>query len=64
MKEIRCKCCNRLLAKAVFEQIEIKCPRCKTLNNLKVIEPLIKAPSSANITGENNGQTNSSLDGR
>ncbi len=35
-KEIRCKCCNKLLAKAVnAKEIEIKCHRCKTLNKVK-----------------------------
>jgi phage FluMu protein Com len=33
LKEFRCKFCHRLLAK-VFEakKVEIKCPKCKTLN--------------------------------
>ncbi|MFC1496394.1 Com family DNA-binding transcriptional regulator [Candidatus Margulisiibacteriota bacterium] len=33
MNDFRCRCCNRLLAK--FEEcklIEIKCPKCKTIN--------------------------------
>lgn len=33
MKDVRCKNCNKLLAKADNKgHIEIKCPRCKTLN--------------------------------
>lgn len=31
-KEIRCKHCNKLLAKGEIINIEIKCPRCKTMN--------------------------------
>ncbi|WP_273152872.1 Com family DNA-binding transcriptional regulator [Methylophaga thiooxydans] len=64
MKEVRCGGCSRLLAKAEYVQIEIKCPRCKTLNNLKAIEPLNPAPSSARPIEEHHGQTNYSVDGR
>ena len=31
MRNIRCKNCNKLLFKGVFNQVEIKCPRCKRL---------------------------------
>ncbi|ECB6525775.1 Com family DNA-binding transcriptional regulator [Salmonella enterica] len=29
---VRCRHCNKLLARASFYFIEVKCPRCKTLN--------------------------------
>ncbi|MCX5751657.1 MAG: Com family DNA-binding transcriptional regulator [Candidatus Saganbacteria bacterium] len=33
LKEFRCKFCHRLLAKvAEAKKVEIKCPKCKTLN--------------------------------
>lgn len=64
MKDIRCGGCGRLLARAKFIQIEIKCPRCKTLNNMKAIEPLTKAPPSAEDKEVSHGQTNHSMDGR
>ncbi|MFY1006068.1 Com family DNA-binding transcriptional regulator [Pasteurella multocida] len=33
MQEIRCKCCKKLLARAIDMQfLEIKCTRCKTIN--------------------------------
>ncbi|KMQ72836.1 Com family DNA-binding transcriptional regulator [Marinobacter subterrani] len=32
MHNIRCGSCNRLLAKGLFEQLEIKCPRCGKIN--------------------------------
>lgn len=33
MKPIKCKLCSKLLAKIeTFSALEIKCPRCKTLN--------------------------------
>ncbi|WP_363317780.1 Com family DNA-binding transcriptional regulator [uncultured Amphritea sp.] len=28
MQDIRCQHCNKLLAKAIYTLIEIKCPRC------------------------------------
>ncbi|MGX2947336.1 Com family DNA-binding transcriptional regulator [Frederiksenia canicola] len=34
LTEIRCKCCNKLLAKGTAGQrLQIKCTRCKALNN-------------------------------
>jgi phage FluMu protein Com len=33
MKEFRCKFCHRLLAKvADGSRVEVKCPKCKTMN--------------------------------
>ncbi len=33
MQNMKCRCCFKLLAKiGHFDLIEIKCPRCKTLN--------------------------------
>ncbi len=33
MKEFRCKFCHRLLAKIEAQgKVEIKCPKCKTMN--------------------------------
>ncbi|OGC06365.1 hypothetical protein A2526_00560 [candidate division WOR-1 bacterium RIFOXYD2_FULL_36_8] len=33
MKEFRCKFCNRLLAKVTDgSKVEIKCPKCKSMN--------------------------------
>ncbi|HFW4795135.1 TPA: Com family DNA-binding transcriptional regulator [Salmonella enterica subsp. enterica serovar Newport] len=31
---VRCRHCNKLLARASFNFIEVKCPRCKTLNTI------------------------------
>lgn len=34
MEELRCRKCNKLLAKADFDgQVEISCPRCGALNS-------------------------------
>lgn len=35
MESIRCGSCGKLLAKAEFVEIEIKCTRCSTLNFVK-----------------------------
>ncbi|EMY8848534.1 Com family DNA-binding transcriptional regulator [Salmonella enterica] len=37
---VRCRHCNKLLARASFDFIEVKCPRCKTLN-------IITSPSAS-----------------
>ncbi|WP_084407511.1 Com family DNA-binding transcriptional regulator [Maridesulfovibrio bastinii] len=37
--EIRCGKCNRLLAIGTAENIEIKCPRCGTLNHVRATSP-------------------------
>ncbi|MFW5499575.1 MULTISPECIES: Com family DNA-binding transcriptional regulator [unclassified Maridesulfovibrio] len=36
-EEIRCGHCGRLLAKGHATDIEIKCPRCGTLNHLRTM---------------------------
>ncbi len=37
MEHIKCNSCDRLLLKiGTFDVIEIKCPRCKTLNFMSV----------------------------
>nr|WP_312231686.1 Com family DNA-binding transcriptional regulator [Pseudomonas sp.] len=47
LKECRCGSCKRLLARVgVFTKLEIKCPRCGTLNHLKT-ESLDLTPLSA-----------------
>jgi phage FluMu protein Com len=35
-QEVRCANCNRKLAMGVFQLLNIKCPRCGTLNSLRV----------------------------
>ncbi|WP_373767237.1 Com family DNA-binding transcriptional regulator [Glaesserella sp.] len=31
-KQFRCRCCNKLLAKGSAMHLQIKCVRCKTIN--------------------------------
>jgi phage FluMu protein Com len=49
MNEIRCKQCNRLLAKGTALEITIKCPRCGAYNSLRAAPrpSADKQPSSA-----------------
>ncbi|WP_087945240.1 Com family DNA-binding transcriptional regulator [Pseudomonas synxantha] len=47
-KECRCGKCNKLLARVgEFSRIQIKCPRCGTLNHMKT-ESLAEVPTSPN----------------
>ncbi|MBI4804476.1 MAG: Com family DNA-binding transcriptional regulator [Desulfovibrio sp.] len=39
MAEIKCGVCGRYLAKGEVVSLEIKCPRCKTLNHVRVENP-------------------------
>ncbi|MCP8687755.1 Com family DNA-binding transcriptional regulator [Marinobacterium sedimentorum] len=34
-KLVRCSNCNKLLAKGIFEELEIKCPRCKRIQRAR-----------------------------
>ena len=63
MLDIRCGGCNKLLARADYKALEIKCPRCKTMNNLQAVEPRSSA-LSASIESVICGKTDYSVDGR
>ncbi|WP_218119566.1 Com family DNA-binding transcriptional regulator [Roseospirillum parvum] len=39
VESIRCANCNKLLARAEFARLEIKCPRCGTVNHLRAQSP-------------------------
>ncbi|WP_339665895.1 Com family DNA-binding transcriptional regulator [uncultured Pseudomonas sp.] len=48
LKILRCGSCNRMLAKtSPASVIEIKCPRCGTLNHQKAMSLTDRAPKSA-----------------
>jgi len=40
MQEIRCGACGRKLGVGIFIELQIKCARCKTMNFLRVTNPL------------------------
>lgn len=59
MEHIKCNSCDRLLLKiGHFDEIEIKCPRCKTLNYLSVKNALPDCPEQqwdkTSVTGQTN----------
>jgi phage FluMu protein Com len=35
MQELRCGACRKKLGAGIFIEIQIKCPRCKTMNYLR-----------------------------
>ncbi|WP_417766707.1 Com family DNA-binding transcriptional regulator [Stappia sp.] len=54
MESIRCASCRRLLMKAarnaISDVIEIKCPRCGTINALRPAEPTPERQPSDPVT--------------
>ncbi|TAN64767.1 MAG: Com family DNA-binding transcriptional regulator [Magnetospirillum sp.] len=48
MESIRCGNCHRLLARGRFDAIEIKCPRCGTLNHVRAKSPDPERPRASN----------------
>jgi phage FluMu protein Com len=55
MEEVRCGNCNRKLALANYLKIEIKCPRCGTLNFLRATSPK-QERHGASSSGDARGQ--------
>lgn len=50
MKQVNCRSCGRLLAKiGSFNDLEIKCPRCKAFNVLSVKNALLEVPRDSSI---------------
>ncbi|PKM31722.1 MAG: Com family DNA-binding transcriptional regulator [Gammaproteobacteria bacterium HGW-Gammaproteobacteria-11] len=63
LKILRCGSCNRMLAKTSSASvIEIKCPRCGTLNHQKAMSLQTCAPLSANCGGHH-GKTSETTTG-
>ena len=58
MQNIKCRCCFKLLAKVgKFDQIEIKCPRCKTINDFQsTLSALPERPERLLDSGKMNEQ--------
>ncbi|WP_083782775.1 Com family DNA-binding transcriptional regulator [Roseibium sp. TrichSKD4] len=59
MQEIRCGRCRKLLMKsepaAIRGTVEVKCPRCGTMNSLRPVEPITDRPERQ-VKGSRNGQ--------
>jgi phage FluMu protein Com len=45
MEDIRCGTCDKLLARGAVIDINIKCPRCKTINNIQCKRSRSSSPS-------------------
>jgi len=43
IEAIRCKHCNQLLLKADYVKGELKCPRCKKINNINIAKTELRA---------------------
>ncbi|MBU2967051.1 Com family DNA-binding transcriptional regulator [Amphritea sp. 2_MG-2023] len=56
MQDIRCQRCNKLLAKAIYQVLEIKCSRCGVINQ--------RAASPIDMKGTYHGKAPHSLDRR
>ncbi|WP_081401285.1 Com family DNA-binding transcriptional regulator [Acinetobacter tandoii] len=54
MQNLKCQCCFKLLAKVgAFDTIEVKCPRCKTLNTYQsTLSALPERPERQLDTGK------------
>ncbi|MBK0062397.1 MULTISPECIES: Com family DNA-binding transcriptional regulator [unclassified Acinetobacter] len=62
MEPIKCKSCGRLLFKiGRFDELEVKCPRCKTLNYLSVTNATKDCHEQPVERSDATGQTNQSV---
>ncbi|MFN3882955.1 MAG: Com family DNA-binding transcriptional regulator [Nitrincola lacisaponensis] len=61
MQDVRCMQCQKLLARAVYSALDIKCPRCNTMNSLRVQNPI---PERQRVPNQEiiNGKAHSSVD--
>lgn len=49
--DIRCSGCKKLLARGQVIQLQIKCPRCKALNNLSAPSAFKECLRASNLQG-------------
>lgn len=63
MQEIRCCNCCKKLAEGDYLRLDIKCPRCKVVNRLSVMNTELERQGASIRTGKND-KSNRSLDGR
>ncbi|WP_127807131.1 Com family DNA-binding transcriptional regulator [Hydrogenophaga sp. NH-16] len=57
MNEIRCGACSRKLGAGEFTVLQIKCPRCGTINHLRAESPSPERPRASRPKGDDHGQT-------
>lgn len=65
MKEVRCKnsICQKMLGKLEKGTVEIKCPRCKTMNLVTADELLTRTPRASKLQGNNNAKLDAKTTG-
>lgn len=56
--DIRCGACSRKLGQGQFTRLQIKCPRCGTLNFLRAESPPRERPASATCPMNNEQNAN------
>ncbi|WP_211452634.1 Com family DNA-binding transcriptional regulator [Collimonas antrihumi] len=64
MQEIRCGNCHKKLGVGTFQQLNMKCPRCKTMNNLRATSTPPACPSASNLKDAQECQITKSTDHR
>lgn len=55
-QDIRCGECNRKLGAGQYIQLNIKCPRCGTMNHLKAASLPVERHSTPNLEGDSRGK--------
>lgn len=67
MKQVNCRSCGRLLAKiGNFNDLEIKCPRCKAFNVLSVknaLSEVLRDSSTGNLDEQSTSQSTPTICG-
>ncbi|MGB0732102.1 MAG: Com family DNA-binding transcriptional regulator [Pontibacterium sp.] len=61
LKEVRCTKCAKLLAKADYTKLEIKCPRCGRINQRATSTQSVKEHAHGCKTIKNTGQTSPNI---
>ncbi|WP_375184061.1 Com family DNA-binding transcriptional regulator [Aquabacterium sp.] len=52
METVRCGQCNKLLAVGEYTRLQIKCGRCRTLNDLRAPSPTPERQRASSTTGD------------
>ncbi|MFZ6747416.1 Com family DNA-binding transcriptional regulator [Undibacterium sp. Ren11W] len=63
MQDIRCGNCHKKLAEGEYRRLNIKCPRCSTINQLSAVSTYPERPG-ASIEVSNNDQSHHPMAGR
>lgn len=68
MQEVRCGACGKLLGVGDYKRLQIKCPRCRVLNDLRAESPQLErlraSQSERTRDGENSCKTGFNADSK